>query len=202
MAVDRAVIRQKIGHGLNILSETPFGPSHPAHVTHPIPLVPFDIAGANRLLDADARIGPEFLRHAAAHVAAGASAVTARRRMLRPESGRLGRALARIQDDEQTLELLCDHLTADRFAALPAPTASDALRLCRYNHPDLLLLDLALPDASGLDVLREIRESDGVHARYDPRLPIIVLTGRSGATLTCSCRSPRPRTIRPRIRLT
>ena len=47
--------------------------------------------------------------------------------------------------------------SADRFAALPAPSASDALRLCRYNQPDLLLLDLALPDASGLDVLREIR---------------------------------------------
>jgi DNA-binding response OmpR family regulator len=86
------------------------------------------------------------------------------------------------EDDEPTLELLCEHLVADRFEVLPAPTAADALRLCRYNHPDLLLLDLALPDASGLDVLREIRESDGVHARYDPRLPIIVLTGRSGAT--------------------
>ena len=58
------------------------------------------------------------------------------------------------------------------------PSASDALRLCRYNHPDLLLLDLALPDASGLDVLREIREADGVDARFDPKLPVIVLSGR------------------------
>ncbi len=84
------------------------------------------------------------------------------------------------EDDEETLELLCGHLAADRFAALPAPSASDALRLCRYNQPDLLLLDLALPDASGLDVLREIRESDGATARFDPRLPVIVLSG-SGA---------------------
>ena len=61
---------------------------------------------------------------------------------------------------------------------LPAPSASDALRLCRYNHPDLLLLDLSLPDASGLDVLREIRDADGVESRFDPHLPVIVLTGR------------------------
>jgi DNA-binding response OmpR family regulator len=82
------------------------------------------------------------------------------------------------EDDEATLELLCDHLTADRYAALAAPEASDALRLCQYKQPDLLLLDLALPDASGLDVLREIREADGVASRFDPHLPVIVLTGR------------------------
>jgi DNA-binding response OmpR family regulator len=85
------------------------------------------------------------------------------------------------EDDEMTLDLLCDHLSADRFGVLPAPTAADALRLCRFNHPDLLLLDIALPDASGLDVLREIRDADGVDPRFDPRLPVIVLSGRSDA---------------------
>jgi DNA-binding response OmpR family regulator len=82
------------------------------------------------------------------------------------------------EDDAITLELLCDHLAADRFGVMPAPSASDALRLCRYNHPDLLLLDLSLPDASGLDVLREIRDSDGFESRFDPHLPVIVLSGR------------------------
>jgi DNA-binding response OmpR family regulator len=87
-------------------------------------------------------------------------------------------SLVVCEDDEVTLDMLCDHLAADRFGVMPAPSASDALRLCRYNHPDLLLLDLALPDASGLDVLREIREADGVDARFDPKLPVIVLSGR------------------------
>jgi DNA-binding response OmpR family regulator len=82
------------------------------------------------------------------------------------------------EDDDVTLELLCDNLAADRFGVLPAPSASDALRLCRYNHPDLLLLDLSLPDASGLDVLREIRHADGVESRFDSRLPVIILSGR------------------------
>jgi DNA-binding response OmpR family regulator len=43
-------------------------------------------------------------------------------------------------------------------------------------------LDLALPDASGLDVLREIRDADGIESRFDPGLPVIVLTGRSADT--------------------
>jgi DNA-binding response OmpR family regulator len=82
------------------------------------------------------------------------------------------------EDDEPTLDLLCDHLEEDRFRALPAPSAADALRLCHYKHPDLLLLDLRLPDASGLDVLREIRASEGAIGLYDPALPVIVLSGR------------------------
>jgi len=82
------------------------------------------------------------------------------------------------EDDTPTLELLCDNLVADRYGVLPAPSASDALRLCRFKQPDLMLLDLTLPDASGLDVLQEIREADGIASRFDPRLPVIVLTGR------------------------
>src|SRR5919106_3190995 len=87
-------------------------------------------------------------------------------------------SLVVCEDDDVTLDLLCEHLAADRFGVMPAPSASDALRLCRYNHPDLLLLDLTLPDANGLDVLREIREADGVDSRFNPRLPVIILTGR------------------------
>ena len=82
------------------------------------------------------------------------------------------------EDDAPTLELLCDHLEADRFRALPAPTASDALRLCHFKQPDILLLDLNLPDAPGLDVLREIRACEGVTGHYDPQLPVIVISGR------------------------
>jgi DNA-binding response OmpR family regulator len=80
------------------------------------------------------------------------------------------------EDDDPTRELLCDQLTADRYRALPAPSASDALRLCGYNHPDLMLLDLGLPDAQGIDVLRQIRSS---RERFDPELPVLVLSGRS-----------------------
>ena len=86
------------------------------------------------------------------------------------------------EDDEATLELLCDNLTADRYEAIPAPSAADALRLCHYRSPDLLLLDLELPDASGLDVLREIRRAERTTGRYDSTLPVIVVSGRTSDT--------------------
>ena len=94
-----------------------------------------------------------------------------------PEVERLA-TLVVCEDDEATLELLCEHLEAERFATLPAPSASDALRLCHFKQPDMLLLDLRLPDAGGLDVLRTIRDADGVTGRYDPGLPVMILSGR------------------------
>jgi DNA-binding response OmpR family regulator len=94
-----------------------------------------------------------------------------------PEAKQLATVVV-CEDDEATLELLCDHLSADRYEALPAPGASDALRLCHYKQPDLMVLDLMLPDAAGLDVLREVRAADGATSKCDPELPVIILSGR------------------------
>ena len=83
------------------------------------------------------------------------------------------------EDDAATLELLCDHLRADRFDVVPAPSAADALRHCQYRSPDLLLLDLVLPDASGsTSCARSARPSETT-GRYDSGLPVIVLSGRT-----------------------
>ncbi|MCO5315460.1 MAG: response regulator transcription factor [Solirubrobacterales bacterium] len=83
------------------------------------------------------------------------------------------------EDDRPTLELLCDHLTADRFEVLAAPTAADALHQCEYCRPDLLLLDLSLPDGSGLDLLREVRGIGGNGNGFDVNLAVIIISGRS-----------------------
>jgi glycosyltransferase involved in cell wall biosynthesis len=56
------------------------------------------------VLDADARIGPGFVRLAAASFSGRLHAASARRRMLMPKTGRLPRLLARLQDDEQTVD--------------------------------------------------------------------------------------------------
>lgn len=84
------------------------------------------------------------------------------------------------EDDELTRELLCENLREDRFEALPAAGAEEALQRCRFDAPDVLLLDLTLPDASGLAVLREIRSADGPAPIFDPVLPVLVLSGRGG----------------------
>ncbi len=80
--------------------------------------------------------------------------------------------------DDSTLEVLCEHLIADHFEVLPAPSGADALRLCRFNSPDILILDLSLPDMPGIDVLQEVREADEIESRIDPNLAIIVLLNR------------------------
>jgi DNA-binding response OmpR family regulator len=82
--------------------------------------------------------------------------------------------------DESTLELLSDHLTSDYFEVLPASTGVDALRFCRYNSPDILVLSLDLPDMPGIDIIEAIREADGIEARFDPNLAIIALIGDTG----------------------
>ena len=56
-----------------------------------------------------------------------------------PDVDQLGTVVV-CEDDEPTLELLCEHLASDRYQALPAPCASDALRLCHFKQPEALLL--------------------------------------------------------------
>jgi DNA-binding response OmpR family regulator len=124
---------------------------------------------------------PGWLRPVPAHGDGGEILAPAAYTGMLPEVEELATVVV-CEDDEATLELLCDHLTADRYRALAAPSASDALRLCHYKQPDLLLLDLRLPDASGLDVLREIRATDGSNGRFDPGLPVVVISGRSSPT--------------------
>jgi DNA-binding response OmpR family regulator len=53
-----------------------------------------------------------------------------------PDVDQLGTVVV-CEDDEPTLELLCEHLTADRYRALPTPSASDALRLCHFKQSDV-----------------------------------------------------------------
>jgi DNA-binding response OmpR family regulator len=80
--------------------------------------------------------------------------------------------------DGAMVEEICDHLTADGYETLRASSGEEALRFCRYNQPDLMILDERLPDRDGIEVLRAIRQADGIVARYDPDLPIIVVADR------------------------
>jgi DNA-binding response OmpR family regulator len=56
-----------------------------------------------------------------------------------PDVDQLGTVVV-CEDDEPTLALLCEHLTADRYRALPAPSASDALRLCHFKQSEPYLI--------------------------------------------------------------
>lgn len=85
-----------------------------------------------------------------------------------------------VEDHCATRRFLADNLAADGFEPLEADTARDGLRLMAGKSPDLAIIDLGLPDRDGLELLREVRTSDESATRLDPRLPMIVLTGRAG----------------------
>src|SRR3954467_6379014 len=85
-----------------------------------------------------------------------------------------------VEDDPVVRAFLADNLTADGYDVLLAETVADALRLLEYKRPDLAVVDLMLPDGSGLELIRRVREADGVASRLDPTLPLVIVSGRAG----------------------
>jgi two-component system response regulator RegX3 len=75
-----------------------------------------------------------------------------------------------VEDEESITTPLTAALEREGFDTAVAPTAAEALELARSLEPDVVLLDLMLPDGSGVDVCRELRRTSQV--------PIIVVTAR------------------------
>ena len=76
-----------------------------------------------------------------------------------------------IEDDPGISKYLQAALRSHEYDTLLAPDGKTALEMIASHCPDLLLLDLGLPDRDGLDLIQKVRESDTV--------PIIVLSARS-----------------------
>jgi DNA-binding response OmpR family regulator len=87
-----------------------------------------------------------------------------------------------VEDDPVLRSFLSENLAADGFDPLEAGTAADGLRALEYKRPDVALVDLGLPDGSGLDLIARVRAADGLGSRLDPDVPLLVVTGR-GAEL-------------------
>ncbi len=85
-----------------------------------------------------------------------------------------------VEDHRATRTFLADNLSADGYELLEADCVADAKRLMETRYPDLAIVDLGLPDRDGLELVREVRETDRVAARLDPDLPLLVLSGRAG----------------------
>ena len=80
------------------------------------------------------------------------------------------RTILLVEDEESITTPLAEALEREGFATRVARTVAEATELGRSVRPDLVLLDLMLPDGSGLDVCRELRAASSV--------PIIILSAR------------------------
>ena len=56
--------------------------------------------------------------------------------------------------------------------------------MLEYKHPDLALVDLGLPDRSGLELIAMVRAADGIVSRLDPATPIVVLVSSTTHSTT------------------
>ncbi|MGA8218924.1 MAG: response regulator transcription factor [Solirubrobacterales bacterium] len=75
-----------------------------------------------------------------------------------------------VEDERAITEPLAEALERDGFVPMIAGTAAEAIEKATGSAPDLVLLDIGLPDGSGLDVCRELRRQT--------EIPIIMLTAR------------------------
>ena len=75
-----------------------------------------------------------------------------------------------IEDEADIRKFLRSTLGANAMTVIEAPTGKEGLRRVTTDNPDIILLDLGLPDMDGMDIIRRIREWT--------RTPIIVLSAR------------------------
>jgi len=83
----------------------------------------------------------------------------------------MNRKILIVDDDKKTVDLISLYLEKDGYRALAAYDGRQALELTRQKRPDLIVLDLMLPEVDGLDVCRILRA--------ESRVPIIMLTAKT-----------------------
>lgn len=76
-----------------------------------------------------------------------------------------------VEDNELNMKLFNDLLEAHGYETLLAKNGVEALNLARDNHPDLILMDIQLPEVSGLEVTRWLKEQEELR-----HIPVIAVT--------------------------
>jgi DNA-binding response OmpR family regulator len=87
------------------------------------------------------------------------------------------RKIALIEDDADLYALVKYNLEKEGFSVVGSQTGRGVVDLCRRERPDLVLLDVMLPDSDGLELCKAIRQHPEV-----AHLPIIFLTARASET--------------------
>ncbi|HEY3098440.1 MAG TPA: response regulator transcription factor [Methylomirabilota bacterium] len=83
-----------------------------------------------------------------------------------------GRVLV-VEDERDVADLIRYNLTKEGYEVVVAPTGSDALKQAREVHPDLVLLDIMVPQLNGWEVCRRLKQD-----AETKNIPVIMVTGR------------------------
>jgi two-component system, cell cycle response regulator DivK len=76
-----------------------------------------------------------------------------------------------VEDNDLNMKLFNDLLVAHGYGTLQTKDGVEALALARQHHPDLILMDIQLPEVSGLQVTQWIKQDDALR-----KIPIIAVT--------------------------
>ena len=94
----------------------------------------------------------------------------------------MGKRVLVVDDHPAMVGVITDALTHAGFAVVSAEDGQTGLAAVADHHPDLVILDLAMPVMTGLQVLRALRSQPETQS-----LPVIVLTGREGSADMLDC---------------
>jgi CheY-like chemotaxis protein len=86
-----------------------------------------------------------------------------------------------VDDDASIRGLIVAALKRDGYSFFEAPNGRDALEVMRHQHPDVVVLDLMMPIASGWDVLRERQGDEELK-----RIPVIVVSANREPALVAA----------------
>lgn len=79
-----------------------------------------------------------------------------------------------IEDEEDAAELFAEMMRVSGFRVLKTFSSAPAMHMITSEHPDIIILDIMMPDKSGLDILREMRGDPVLSG-----IPVIVVSAKS-----------------------
>jgi two-component system cell cycle response regulator DivK len=88
-----------------------------------------------------------------------------------PRVGGATKTVLIVEDNELNMKLFHDLLDAHGYQTLQTRNGMDALKLARDQRPDLILMDIQLPEVSGLEVTKWLKEDDELR-----RIPVVAVT--------------------------
>ena len=83
----------------------------------------------------------------------------------------MGKTVLIVEDNELNMKLFTDLLEAHNLGTIQTRSGLDVLDIARENRPDLILMDIQLPEVSGLDVTKWLKEDDDLKD-----IPVIAVT--------------------------